>query len=95
MEELRHSTSKGPNTSAPLNDLVSHLDQNLATIKAQVETLHSPLAVGEDEGQAVDREELKEQWEKLLRARGLLQEELKEEGWLIRFRMYVTLAEVS
>jgi hypothetical protein len=33
-----------------------------------------------------DIAELKEQWEKVLRARGLLKEELKEDGWLIRFR---------
>ena len=78
-----------------MNDLASNLDQHIATIQAQVETLSSKSAVGQDERQAADRQELKEQWEKLLRARGLLQEELKEEGWLIRFRMYVTLAEVS
>jgi len=30
--------------------------------------------------------ELKEQWEKVSRARGLLKEEFKEDGWLIRFR---------
>lgn len=74
---------------------MSKIDKHIATIQAQVETLSSQLAVGEDEGQTSDKRELKEQWEKLLRARGLLQEELKEEGWLIRFRMYVTLAEVS
>ena len=78
-----------------MNDLASNLDQHIATIKVRVERLSSPLAEGGDAGQAADKEELKEQWEKLLRARGLLQKELKEEGWLIRFRMYVTLAEVS
>jgi len=36
-----------------------------------------------------DIAELKEQWEKVLRTRGLLKEELKEDGWLIRFRTYV------
>ena len=33
-----------------------------------------------------DITELKAQWEKVSRARGLLKEELKEDGWLIRFR---------
>jgi chromosome segregation ATPase len=72
---------------------VSHLDQDIATIKAQIEKLTSPLAGGGDARQAAeaDREELREQWDKLLRARGLLQEELKEDGWLVRFRTYVTL----
>lgn len=78
-----------------MNDLASNLDQHIAKIQAQVETLSSQLAVGEDDGQAADKTELKEQWDKLLRSRGLLQEELKEEGWLIRFRTYVNLAEVS
>jgi len=33
-----------------------------------------------------DVDELKEQWGKLVRVRALLKEELKEDGWLIRFR---------
>jgi len=68
--------------------LVARLDAALASIQGRVESLLASKSISNGHGKDYEEDiaELKEQWEKVLRARGLLKEELKEDGWLIRFR---------
>jgi len=68
--------------------LVARLDAALASIQGRAVSLLEPKSISNGTGKEYEEDlaELKEQWEKVLRARGLLKEELKEDGWLIRFR---------
>jgi hypothetical protein len=68
--------------------LVARLDAALASVQGRVESIFSSKSVSNGLGKEYEEDiaELKEQWEKVLRARGLLKEELKEDGWLVRFR---------
>jgi hypothetical protein len=68
--------------------LVARLDAALVSLQGGVESLLTSKPNGSGTGKEYEEDisELKEQWEKVLRGRSLLKEELKEDGWLIRFR---------
>jgi chromosome segregation ATPase len=88
IEELRHAGPKGDEATASIDKLVARLDATLESVQGRVESLLTSKPNGSGTGKEYEEDiaELKEQWEKVLRARGLLKEELKEDGWLIRFR---------
>lgn len=88
IEELRHAGSQGHETTAPIDKFVTRLDAALSSIQERVKTSLTTQSKGQANGtiNQEDMDELNEQWEKLLRARALLKDELKEDGWLIRFR---------
>jgi hypothetical protein len=62
-------------SSAPterLNSLLSTLTEQIAILTPNIEAAQAP--------------ELRAEWDKLLGKQKLLTEEMKEDGWLIRFR---------
>jgi len=67
---------------------VSRLDAAMTSIEKKVSPIVDETSTANRDGSTSrdDVDELKEQWGKLVRVRALLKEELKEDGWLIRFR---------
>lgn len=86
IEEMRHiGPSTGPaSTQLPSMDhLVAELDTSFSRLGERVELARSaPLAVVDEEG----KEELAREWEKASRQYTVLKDEMREDGWLGRFR---------
>ncbi len=91
IQELRHSTV--PSIPAANGEPASRLDQLLATfdhsvigLTPKVEKLQEQC--GRQNGKIVhdELEELKSDWQVLLQSQKVLKEEMKEDGFLVRFR---------
>lgn len=79
IQELRHSSSA---PTERLNILLSSLTEQVEGLAPRMGVL-----LGEKGAAAAGpRADLKQEWDKLLQRQKVLGEEMKEDGWLIRFR---------
>lgn len=91
VQELRHSTVTTSYQAVPsspdsrINSMLSHLDSSInslaprvAKLCAETTALDGALRDGVDQ--------LKIDWQRVSEQQSLLREEMKEDGWLIRFR---------
>lgn len=87
IEELRHA---GPSTGSPsthssrVDTLLVNLDAAYASLSGRRDAALPGLPTsGVDEG---DLAHLQREWEKMSRQYMMLKDEMKEDGWLVRFR---------
>lgn len=90
IQELRHSTSSSSSTapSSPPGNV--RMDSMLYILEASTRSLASQMAalpnMSADPTAREGLSELKANWSKFTDQHAMLKEELKEDGWLIRFR---------
>lgn len=99
IQELRHSASASSSTSpvpssnvnstSRIDSLLANLDSSVASLTPRIATL--PIEIEQpDQAIRVDQEELLADWKRASEGYVTLKEELKEEGWLLRFRTCVS-----
>lgn len=95
IQELRHgyqsSTSTQPTSSSStpstsrLDTLILALDTSSVALAPQIASICAE-SDGLDKNTANAAAELKAEWERVTSQHGMLQQELREDGWLVRFR---------
>lgn len=86
IQELRHASTQ----ATQLDSRLSALDARVSDLSNRIDKALADLARRHDGTLEADlRLELESEWGKFLSARALLKEEVKEDGWLVRFRAYV------
>ena len=93
IQELRHSTFSTSSAASPpssrLDTLVSHLDLSVDTLPARLSALESDVgALGPDAPvePGVGLQALRVDTDALTKQHAALKDEMKEDGWLVRFR---------
>ncbi|KAK8861454.1 hypothetical protein IAR55_002273 [Kwoniella newhampshirensis] len=100
IEELRHSSLPGMDTALTptfrMDTLIQHLTDSVQLLRPQITALRSNVSShrGEELGDLSDGvEQLMSQWRRVEEQRRMIKEEMKEDGWLVRFRTTADQAE--
>ena len=97
VQELRHSSelSSNPITSthsdlplSKIDTLLSSLDDSVASLASRTSALPSQASPNDGAGSDAAKE-LRRDWERVVEQHAMLKEEMKEDGWLIRYRTWV------
>jgi hypothetical protein len=87
IQEIRHlnpsSTSSNPSR---INTLQSTLDSSISSIEPRIQTVRDEASPMNSPGLSAAVEELIREWSDLADQHAMLKEEMKEDGWLVRFR---------
>ncbi|KAK4686893.1 hypothetical protein P7C73_g3234, partial [Tremellales sp. Uapishka_1] len=91
IQELRHTS-----TDQPLDALLSSLESSISVLSPRIQSLSASVAAhaGHDKKMLSEAEqEIRSDWEQVLEQNGMLKEEMKEDGFLVRFRTAAEQAE--
>ncbi|ORY29515.1 hypothetical protein BCR39DRAFT_531880 [Naematelia encephala] len=94
IEEVRHAASS--QSSTHIDALLQDLDSSISRLSPQIDTLASSTKsyTGGDERAITESfEELQGEWARVSEQHEVLKEEMKEDGWLVRFRTTAEQAE--
>ena len=91
VQELRHSTvtmsrqEVSSSTESRINSMLVHLDSSIDSLAPRVSSLCAETTALD--GAVKDGvDQLKIDWQRVSEQQSMLREEMKEDGWLIRFR---------
>ena len=99
IQELRHAA--GPShasiegNASAVQEHLTDLDNAITLLEGKIKDLDARLGTGKSQDDVPGLVELEDDWKSLQVEHEILKQEVKDDGWLIRFRMYDSLIHLT